>query len=1162
VSDDATLPGSLRPKDGPRLGSFVVQGLLGKGGMARVFRARHEMDGTAVAVKVLHAAEGERGERMAAAFRHEIDAVAGLDHPRITAIYDHGVVSPSAAEASGGTIPLGNPYFVMELVRGRSLFGLRARLGWQALRGILLESLDALAHAHARGLVHRDIKPGNILLSDENRGVKLTDFGLAMTASALDAADGEGGFEGTPAYMAPEQIELELRDVGPWTDLYALGCTAWVLATGALPFPGSTEEQVLGHLHDRPSDFEPAAPVSPDFEPWVRRMMAKRPRDRPSSAAEAAWELVQCRDVNAEGGGESRPRSSGPGLRTLLFHKDISSMVRKLARRPAAEPDLIPAVDGPSREPPPLPERWRDDRPIVGSYLHGAGLPLVGKRAVGLVGREAECGDLWDLLHAVRRDRRPRVVLIEGPAGCGKTALADCVAERADELGGAVVIRARHRAHQGAQDGIGQALLRHHRLAGLPRDNMVRRLRKRLGALGETDPAEGMALAEALVRSDPTQPSAVGVKLSGSDERFTILARHLARLAGSRVVILRVDDLPFGLDAAAMLRHLVGPRDFDLPVLVLATLRSESLPESLVAEQIDALRAAPDTRRVSLGNLDRDDTSRLLRDLVGLDPALSEAVARRAAGNPRFAIEVIRDWAERDLLETGPTGFRLRPGLEPGFPEGLLYLWEVRIQRFLEARPEEDARALEVAAALCQDVDRDLWARCCEDAGLTPSVDLLPSLLRLDLVVPREGGAAGFSFAQAMIREALILRAERGGRLAALHGLIADRQATEEVVFTPDLARHLLKAGRPEEALPVLVEAMERYGHEGEIRSGMETLEALQRALDVVQAPSRHPQRVQAAIFETRFHRRLGRLHEAEAAGARAVEQARASGDPVLIVDALGALANTYSARGRFGDAERCVDEAIELARAARITARLPGLLRSRGFMTLRGGDHDAARALLQEALLTAEASGASGAGGSTAQAWLMLGRASLGDGNVERARFELDEAALRFERAGDRWGAAEICNMHGELHRRAGDLAAADRSYRQAADLFDAIGSGDAVYAHVNRGLVLFERGEAAHAIAVLRRCRRVVDARGMDSLGAAVRVILLAARASSGKWEGWDELLAEAEQALARTGFAEEDIARAARRGAAACLEAGFGDRAARLGAIGEAQEAALGI
>ncbi|MCA9541398.1 MAG: serine/threonine protein kinase, partial [Myxococcales bacterium] len=212
-----------------RLGPFQLIEPAGHGAMAEVWRGIHLRQRVLVAVKIVTARAG-REARYRKLFAREVRAVARLDHPGVVRVYDHGEIDEETAEASGWRLPPDAPYLVMDWLAGGPL---RAQLplDWPTLRATLLSLLDALAHAHARGVVHRDLKPDNVLVDGDR--CRLTDFGIARPSTANTS----GRFRvtrrtdptmlGTPHFMAPEQIEGRWRDQGPWTDLYSFGCMVY-----------------------------------------------------------------------------------------------------------------------------------------------------------------------------------------------------------------------------------------------------------------------------------------------------------------------------------------------------------------------------------------------------------------------------------------------------------------------------------------------------------------------------------------------------------------------------------------------------------------------------------------------------------------------------------------------------------------------------------------------------------------------------------------------------------------------------------------------------------------------------------------------------------------------------------------------------------------------
>jgi len=188
------------------LGPFELTKRIGVGGMGEVWQGFHRQQKVPVAVKVITAARA-RQNKYRKAFREEVRSCAGLNHPGVVMVFDFGELDAAAEEASQGRMIEGSPYLAMELAEGGSLAQTPLPRTWADLRYKMLALLDVLAHAHARGVIHRDLKLGNVLLFDRENGMsglKLADFGLAHAADRQERS--LRGTSGTPLYMAPEQF--------------------------------------------------------------------------------------------------------------------------------------------------------------------------------------------------------------------------------------------------------------------------------------------------------------------------------------------------------------------------------------------------------------------------------------------------------------------------------------------------------------------------------------------------------------------------------------------------------------------------------------------------------------------------------------------------------------------------------------------------------------------------------------------------------------------------------------------------------------------------------------------------------------------------------------------------------------------------------------------
>jgi serine/threonine protein kinase len=257
-----------------RLGQYTVLDEIGKGGMGQVFRAEHAMMGREVAVKVLPRAKSTPESE--AAFRREMRMLGRLDHENLVRAFDAGYDAQVY-------------YLVTELVPGLDLKQQVVKYGpldAAAAASVVSQAAQGLAYAHEKGLVHRDVKPGNILVMPDGRAKGLAGSTLEAESSRL------GRVVGTMDYIAPEQIRMP-DDVGPSADIYALGCTLYFAVTGRVPFPGgSRREKMHRHLHDAPEPVRKlAAHAGEDLCRLVEAMMAKAPANRIATANDVVERL-------------------------------------------------------------------------------------------------------------------------------------------------------------------------------------------------------------------------------------------------------------------------------------------------------------------------------------------------------------------------------------------------------------------------------------------------------------------------------------------------------------------------------------------------------------------------------------------------------------------------------------------------------------------------------------------------------------------------------------------------------------------------------------------------------------------------------------------------------------------------------------------------------
>jgi serine/threonine-protein kinase len=318
-----------------KVGKYEIQGVLGRGGMGAVYRGFDPAISRSVAVKTIAKSSLDEGElqHLLARFRHEAQAVGRLAHPGIVQIYDYGEDDELA-------------YIVMELVNGKTLHEhllQHASYDLREIGEIIRQLLEGLGHAHSAGVVHRDVKPSNMMLNNDGR-IKISDFGIAHTESS-DLTQ-HGDVLGTPHYMAPEQF-LGLA-IGVPADLYAVGVIAYDLLTGTKPFVGTTATVMQQVLNQRPADPSSLNPkLSPLMDQVLQKALAKKSEERFQSAPEFAQAFRQAIEASL---GVSTPTPAPAPAAALAPAASGAGLLNaaRLIKADAAQPALDAAAEGAS----------------------------------------------------------------------------------------------------------------------------------------------------------------------------------------------------------------------------------------------------------------------------------------------------------------------------------------------------------------------------------------------------------------------------------------------------------------------------------------------------------------------------------------------------------------------------------------------------------------------------------------------------------------------------------------------------------------------------------------------------------------------------------------------------------------------------------------------
>ncbi len=694
---------------------YELTGLLGEGGMGIVFRGRHPTGERDVAIKVMRGAAGEREREL---FHREVQAQARMYHPGIVSLIDYGVLSH---ELQWGALPVverDSPFVAMELAPLGSVLDALTMSDWSTVDQVLQQVLEALAFSHARGVIHRDLKPGNLLVFSglPELQVKLTDFGLAYAMGEEHRQEVQELQEvsGTPQYMAPEQIRGHWRSYGPWTDLYSVGCMAWEWVCGGPSFLGRTWVETMQHHLERPRPpLTPRFPVPAGLQAWIHQMMAIDRRRRYRCAADALGALAQLsaqdslllehrllehRETSNDGCETSTPTIA---MFTVVPDTLLVEPPSLLSNDGLIEPSEATEVPGTDDPRPPLPESWH---PKITRHPRSntltAELGLFALREVPFVGRRRERDLIWKALRTVVAEGKSRLVVVSGGPGVGKSRLARWMARRAHETGAADYLRVEYsdRARGSSEvEGLGGMIQSVFRSWHLSRSKLYRHLLEQLPPLPDDHhrDADARALTELVYPTDPADDTLEDPRFEFSTprQRFAVVTRLLQRLAQHRPLLVWIDDLQWGEEGLGLLEYLHESSELrrpDLPLLVLATFDKGVVFDPHLASRIDRIGTAA-AHLLTLEALSGADHRELLDRLLPLDPDLKERLARRTEGNPLFAHQLLDQWIRADLLIRTSEG-TLSVAQDPPVCDNIHQLWVQRLDGLL--RISEDREEL------------------------------------------------------------------------------------------------------------------------------------------------------------------------------------------------------------------------------------------------------------------------------------------------------------------------------------------------------------------------------------------------------------------------------------------------------------------------------------
>ena len=1146
------------PGHGIPLGPFLLHRVIGRGGMGEVWEGRHAEQQIPVAIKVLTAI-GTNDPVFRSCFQNEVAAAATLDHSVIVQVFDQGTITELVEEETDGSLVAGSPYLAMELASGGTLRQARGRLEWAQIWRVLLRLLEGLAHAHARGVVHRDLKPSNVLLSQKTGGLKLTDFGLAAATEEDDALSGQ--VLGTPDYMAPEQIQANYRDVGPWTDLYALGCMASALSTGKPPFHGrSIGETMEAHLSEVTKEFHHVCEVPDGFNDWLRQMLEKSHHLRFQRAADAAWALKKLvgednpnprvtflpEQLQSDGRTNSAPLGARtPRVETANFTQtnvleagfrpgDRGS--QEVAPLPQVAEELLIARRSTV---PPVPEehaaaRNQSRRPP----LLGTGLGIFGLRFLPIIGRVDEQKHLWTAFRESVDQGIARAVHLTGGVGTGKTRLAAWLGGRAHEAGAATLLTASF--NESEANPFAKMLNRVLRCEGLSREDCYSRVARHMKIHGWDSESDARALTELLGPFPNEKEETHWVQFESDSERHTLLLRFLQVLCRVRPIVLLLDDVAQNSSALDFVRHVLNEQiESPSPVFMILTSSPSTTPEEY-SELLDELHALERLDMLEVEPLPDAAHAQLIRGMLGLEDSLAELVERRTGGNPQFAIQLVGEWVEQNQLTAGDHGFRFRDGIKPHIPADMSAVWETRLERAIG--DIEDVRPLEMAAILGIEGTHEDWQDACDLLGMPKDLALLNRLAEHRLLT-NDLRHHTWRFAHSLVVEILLLQAKEKGHLEELHSAAADMLLTRSPIPHIRLGRHCFAAQRNREASEhLLIGAQQsKRAHRNERTWALLAKQA--RCLERMGISPTQPQWAENWLLKGHVRHDQARITAAKKFYNKAIEVADDSDHGRrCAASALRLLGHIARNEANTERSLRLFLRGLSLAPQDSVVQM--HLMGSIGHLKASQGDFEAAFSYFDKAI-----SGTKRIDDDALYVAIQLHRTAILQlvGRFSEAKDDLLDIRSICLKTGRRFRVAHCANDLGEIARFDGEIDAAEAYYKESLDFYESIGATKSAWIpKINLGILLAEQGRSLEAREYLEQVLiRLTRINHFQLLGG-LHIVLTLVAAHESNWNDWDKNFQMGSEILEEAGIIDTDAARAARLSGEACFARGQPERA----------------
>ena len=1102
------------------IGPFILETPIGKGSMGEVWKARHKKSDTLVAIKVL-LSEASSDRWAHDAFQSEIRTAASLTHPNAVMVLDHGTISEDeCSPASVEHFGKGNPYLVMEFVRGRTWLSLCGSLSWIEALPLIKQLLEALAHAHARRIIHRDIKPENILVEyspNEQMNAVLTDFGLSQALSELEKDSGI--ISGTPTYMAPEQLQGNWRDQGPWTDLYSLGCTIWRLFCEQAPF-GSNLNYVDACQHHGSSTIPPfpnIVPVPEDLERWLCQLLSKDPDHRFQCAADALEDLTNFSTRMLPPFSQFEKSKEQPTMNhnTLAFEPHPS---------PRTSIRTTQSLDKGSLS---IPKTWKvrppSRKPI---HVHGLGLNLFHLRSFPFIGQYTVRDHLWNELIEVMR-QGSRAVIVKGTEGTGKSHIAKWLCLRAEELGAATTFRIQYDDESSARDGVCKALRDVYRCQNLTQDEMKERLHVLLHK-NENLSSEIPKIVSLLQPTDLSSEESIDLKEHERHGYMLKLLMYSTQSSSSNItkpIICWIDNAHQGLEGLRLCRSIISS-DYaqSIPILFVIT-KDENLSDRHQERiEIAALQNHHRCKNVQLSRIGNEDHKRICSSFLDFSPSLLDELCRQTQGNPHYAKETIAEWIRQQILVYSPQGFILKEGSSFYVPKNIRKIWRARIASATKNFEQSMFMMAELAALLGIHVYMEEWVALdtsYPEEKRTYIVDMLQSYR----IAHRWKNGKGWSFQHPLIPKLFIKNAEKFNRTNQGHLRIVDMLVEYKRVNTFErIGYHLLQADIVENGLKQTLLGIKLRIRRCEQDKALELIDFYEQNLKIAKI-SESDERW-GVIWSLRFEisyelQNQAVLEELKTKLRRALVRYRwpRTQSYFLAIEGHELLSAGLSQEAKF-----LFEHGSLLAQEA--GDKQCFFRHQRGLVQYyqRIGNNEEARAILKKLSKEAKSLRDRYLQGMCALYEAMI---ELQSNHLERAEKILQHTVQHFLKYKLLRYASEGINMLGDVHRKSGNFEKAERYYMNAIIKMEQINHPELIIPQLNLSILRIEKGDFSKLQAELTQTIPDLEANNKNTLALFARSILLVAQINLGDWIYAEENLRQITSLLHQTSMIDSDVA-----------------------------------